>query len=194
MTTRHWMATAALALLAGCATTWTVEHFEAAEADVAGLRSFVWKPGDIGTPTEVSAAVIADAEARVREAVVGELLRKGYVEAAQAADADLVFTYQVAGTRRFVLSDERRVGAPSPNELLTPGGMPLPPASELPREQVVRDGTVLLFVEDRESGRLVWRGSVTAETRVSSTEAGLRLVADMARQIAQEFPARRAAP
>jgi hypothetical protein len=72
--------------------------------------------------------------------------------------------------------------------------MPLPPASDLPREQVMRDGTVLLFVEDRESGRLVWRGSVTAETRVSSTEAGIRLVVDMARQIAQEFPARRATP
>jgi hypothetical protein len=188
------MAAAALALLAGCATTWTVDRFEAAEADVAGQRSFAWKPGDVGTPTEVPAAIIADTEARVREAVVDELLRKGYAESAQLADADLVVTYQVAGTRRFVLSEERRVGAPSPNELLTPGGMPLPPASDLPREQVVRDGTVLLFVENRESGRLVWRGSITAETRVSSTEAGLRLVVDMARQIAQEFPARRATP
>ena len=194
MTTRHWLAVTMLALLAGCATNWTVDRFEAAEADVAGKRSFAWKPGDIGSPAEVPPHLAADTEAGVRAAVVGELVHKGYVEVAQAADADLVVTYQVAGSRRFVLSDERRVGAPSPNELLTPGGSPLPPASELPREQTVREGSVLLFVEDAASGRLVWRGRLTDETRVRSREAGVRLVVDMARHIAMEFPARRTSP
>jgi hypothetical protein len=32
---------------------------------------------------------------------------------------------------------------------------------------------------------------VTSETRVTSREAGIRMVVDMTRQIAQEFPQRR---
>jgi len=78
--------------------------------------------------------------------------------------------------------------------VLTASGMPLPPASELPRETTVRDGTVVVFVEDPASGRIIWRGLVTSETRVTSREAGIRMVVDMTRRIAQEFPARRTAP
>jgi hypothetical protein len=70
--------------------------------------------------------------------------------------------------------------------------MPLPPASDLPRETTVREGTVVVFVEDPASGRIIWRGLVTSESRVTSREAGIRMVVEMARQIAREFPQRRA--
>jgi hypothetical protein len=70
------------------------------------------------------------------------------------------------------------------------GGMPQPPASELPRVQTIREGTVTVLAEDPASGKLVWRGSVSAEGRVSSNEAALRQIADVARHIAREFPAR----
>jgi hypothetical protein len=185
---------AILAVLASCATPWTIETFAAPEVDVASKRTFVWQAGELGTGAAIPQSVAASTEAGVRQAVVAELQRKGYTEVTDPAAADLRVTYQVAGIRRFVLSEEPRVGAPSPNELLTPGGVPLPPASELPREQTVREGTVLVFVEEAATGRLAWRGLVNAETRVTSAEAGQRLVVDMARHISQEFPARKSAP
>jgi hypothetical protein len=82
------------------------------------------------------------------------------------------------------------VGAPSANQVLTPGAQPMPPASALPREQSVRDGAVLVFVDDPRSGKLIWRGSVQAETRVSSNDAAVRKAVQTARDIVQELPAR----
>jgi hypothetical protein len=185
---------AASAVLVACATQWEVESFAAPEVDVAAKRTFVWQPGELGIGTPVSRSVATSTEAGIRQAVSGELQRKGYAEVTDAAAADLRVTYQVAGIRRFVLAEDPRVGAPSPNEVLTPSEVPPPPASELPREQTIREGTVLVFVEEAKSGRLAWRGLVNAEERVTSAEAGQRMVIDMARHIAQEFPARKAAP
>jgi hypothetical protein len=60
----------------------------------------------------------------------------------------------------------------------------------VPREMRVRDGSVIVFIEDGASGRLIWRGTVTAETRSGSTEQAVRLLAQMAHEIAKEVPAR----
>jgi hypothetical protein len=136
--------------------------------------------------------VRAATESRIRGVITKSLTDKGYAEV--SSGGDMTVTYQVAGSQRFVLSDDRRIGAPSPTEVLTPSGTSLPPASELPREQSVREGSVIVFVEDPPSGRLIWRGLVQAETRVDSREAGLRLIEDMAREIVAQFPARRAKP
>jgi len=185
---------ALLALAAGCASSWPVDRFEAPEADVAGRGSFAWQGGEIGTAIAQDPGELASVETQLRAAVTGELVRKGYVEAADPARADMRVSYQVAGSQRFVLADDRRIGAPSPNEVLTPGGMPLPPASELPREQSVREGTVVVFVQDPAADRLIWRGLVSVESRVASREAAVRQVVEIARHIAQQFPARRGGP
>ncbi len=89
-----------------------------------------------------------------------------------------------------MLSDERRIGAPSATTVLSPSEMQPPPASSVPREMRVREGSVLVFIDDRASGRLIWRGMVTAETRSGSTEQGVRLLTQMAHEIAKEVPAR----
>jgi hypothetical protein len=60
----------------------------------------------------------------------------------------------------------------------------------LPREQRVRDGSVLVFIDDRATGRLLWRGSVTAQTRSGSPEQGVRILNQMAREITLAVPAR----
>jgi len=190
----RWIAMACLAVVAGCATTWDVDSFEAPESDIAAGRSFAWKPGELGSASGVQPELVKATESGVRGVVTSGLTRKGYVEAATGAAADMIVTYQVAGTQRFVLSDERRIGAPSPTEVLSPSGPPLPPASDLPREQSVRDGSVIVFVEDPASGRLIWRGRIQAEVRVDSPEAGVRMLEEMTRRIMEEFPARRAKP
>lgn len=194
MSIKHSLAVAALALAAACANTWTLDLYEAPEADVGGKRSFVWKDGEIGSPLISKPEVATSTAARMRTVVTSELLRKGYVETTDTAGADMVVSFQITGARRFVESDERRVGAPSPNELLTPGSVPPRPASELPPEKSVREGTVVIFAEQPASGRLMWRGLVNAEIRVSSTDATVNQVLDMAHRIAEGFPARRGAP
>lgn len=180
-------------LVAACATSpWAVESFAAPEADVAGKHSFVWRAGEVGAPLVKQPHVAADVETRMRAAITQELLRKGYVETTDASGADMVVSFQVTGARRFVKSDERRVGAPSPNDVLTPGSMPRPPASEPPRERSVRDGIVVVFAENPGSGSLLWRGLVSAEIRASSIDRTVNQVIDMARHITQQFPARHA--
>ena len=185
-----WLIAVAGAALAGCASPWTVDSFEAPEANVAAYGTYFLKGGDLGTPTGLAADVTTRVDAAVRSTLLADLAHKGYSEVPNAASAELIVSYQVAGTRRFVLTEERRVGAPSPNTVLSPSAVQPPPASELPREQAVRDGTVIVFVDDASTGRLLWRGLITAETRVGSTEAGIRMVADMVHHIAQQIPAR----
>lgn len=188
-------ALAALALLAACAVNpWTVDSFEAPEADVAGKRTFLWRDGEVGAPLIKRPAVAADTQARLREAITHELTLKGYVETTDAAAADMVVSFQVSGSRRFEPSDQRRIGAPSPNEVLTPGNVRPPPASEVPREVSVREGNVMVFAEHPGTGELIWRGLVSAEIRTSSLERTVDKVIDAGRHIAQGFPARRTTP
>ena len=194
MTIKHSLAVATLALLAACANPWTLDLFEAPEADVGSKRSFLWREGEIGAPLMSGPRDSTDMATRVRAVITSELLRKGYVETTDAADANMVVSFQATGTRRLLEPERQRIGAPSPNELLTPGSIPPRPASELPPERTVREGTVVVFAEEPASGRLLWRGLVNAEIRVSSTEAAINKVVDMARHIAESFPARRAAP
>lgn len=183
---------AALMLLGACAVNpWTVDSYEAPEADVAGKRTFVWRNGEVGAPLIKRPAVAADTQARLREAITHELTLKGYVETTDAAAADMVVSFQVSGARRFEPSDQRRIGAPSPNEVLTPGNVRPPPASEVPREVSVREGNVMVFAEHPSSGQLMWRGLVSAEIRTSSLERTVDKVIDAGRHIAQGFPARR---
>jgi len=180
----------AVATLAGCVSPWSVDSFEAPEANVATRSTYFIKGGDLGTPTAVEAGLTARIDEAMRGTLRAELERKGYTEVPDAASAQLIVSYQVAGTRKFVIADDRRIGAPSPTTVLSPSEVQPPPMSTVPREQAMRDGTVIVFVDDPASGRLLWRGMITAETRAGSTEDAIRTVADMARHITQELPAR----
>lgn len=185
-------ALAALVLLTACTINpWTVDSYEAPEADVAGKSTFVWRDGEVGAPLIKRPAVAADTQARLRTAITHELKLKGYVETTDAAAADMVVSFQVSGSRRFEPADQRRIGAPSPNEVLTPGNVRPPPASEVPREVSVRQGNVMVFAEHPGTGQLMWRGMVSAEIRTSSLERTVDKVIDAGRHIAQGFPARR---
>ena len=187
------LALVAFALLAACAgNPWTVDRFEAPEVDVAGKGTFFYKPGEVAAQLARRPDLAARTEAQARAVIVGELQRKGYVEASATGSADMVVTYQASGMRRFVESDQQRIGAPSPNQVLTPGAMPRRPASELPPEMSVREVSMVVFVEDPATGTLVWRGLVNAELRTNSLDGVVRQVTDMTRHIMQQFPTRRA--
>jgi len=78
---------AALTLLAGCATHWDVDSFEAPEGKVGSHRTFFWKGGEFGSAGPVSPAMVAAATTEMRTAVTTELARKGYSEVDSAAGA-----------------------------------------------------------------------------------------------------------
>lgn len=181
---------AMLMLLTACATTWTVDKFEAPEAAFAARRTYAWTGGDFGTPNEVDPSIVARADRAIRAAIEAELAQKGYLAVADPAQADMHVSYQVAGQRRFVIADDRPVGASAATEAMTPGSAPVPPASsQLPREQTVRDGTVIVFIDDPGTKKLIWRGLINAETRVATTEGAIEQASSMVRQIAKEIPA-----
>jgi len=182
-------------VIAACAAAWTVDKFEAPEARLSARRTYAWTAGDFGMPNDIDPAIVARADRAVRAAVEAELARKGYVPVPDPASADMHVSYQVAGQRRFVIADDRPVGASAATEAMTPGAAPMPPASsQLPREQTVRDGTVIVFIDDPATKRLVWRGLISAETRVATTEGAIEQAASMAREIASEIPARSSGP
>jgi Domain of unknown function (DUF4136) len=195
MRLRPLIATGAAITIAACATSWTVDKFEAPEAGFAARRTYAWTGGDFGTPNDIDPATVARADRAMRAAIDAELARKGYVAVADPAKADMHVSYQVAGQRRFVIADDRPVGASAATEAMTPGANPVPPpSSQVPREQTVRDGTVIVFIDDPATKRLIWRGLVSAETRVATTEGAIHQAAEIAKQIAQELPRRTARP
>lgn len=180
--------------LAGCAVHWDVDSYAAPEGNVASRQTYFWKGGDYAAAQQLDPTLVQYADAQVRAAVTEELRRKGYAEAAAANDADLIVSYQVSGMRRFVSEDTTRVGAPSPNTVLSPSEMQPPPASSVPREVTVRDGSVILFLDDVQLGKMAWRGEVSTEVRAGSSEQTARIIAQMAREIAKAVPARAGAP
>jgi hypothetical protein len=184
----YW--TTVMALAAGCAVHWNVETYAAPGADVASHDTWFWKGGDFGSASQIEPAAIAAAETLARAAVTEELTRKGYREAATAGAADLVASYQVSGMTRTTVDETPRIGAPSPNTVLSPGEMQPPPASSVPREVSVRDGSVILFLDDSTADKLVWRGEVAEQIRAGSPEQAGRIIAQMVREIAKEVPAR----
>ncbi len=190
MSFQRWLVVASVALLGACAVPLKVDTFVAPDVNLAGKSTFAWKGGDFALPNTAAPAAAESATAQIRAAVVAELVNKGFVETADPAAADLLVSFQASAMSRTVLT-EGRIGAPLPSDVLTASGPPMPAASELPRERTVRAGTMVIFVEDRASGRVAWRGLVDVETRTASTEANIRTAVEMARQVAREFPAHR---
>jgi Domain of unknown function (DUF4136) len=183
-----WVAVVA-AVAAGCAVHWDVETYAVPGSDVASRQTYFWKGGDFAA-SPLDPATIATAASQIRSAVVEELAHKGFREVSSAEAADLVASFQVSGMRRFVVEDSTRVGAPSPNTVLSPSEMQPPPASSVPREVPVREGSVIVFLDDPKLGKLAWRGEVAEQIRASSPEQTTRIIVQMARQIAREVPAR----
>lgn len=182
------LAAVLLATLAGCASTWDVDKFEAPGADIARRGTFAWGGGELGSAAAIDPSVVQTADQHMRDTIVGELVKKGYRLAPDARSAQMVVSYQLVGTRKYVTSKEPRFNAPSPNSVLSASAPPPPAASELPPERRVTEGSVIIFVDDPASQSLIWRGAITAETRNANSEQGIHTAAEMAMDILRDFP------
>jgi len=188
------LAAALLALAAGCSTTWQVDSYQAPGSDLSARRTFAWKGGELGTVTEVSPSAVAATDQHMRQVIVAGLVKKGYQEVADQKSAQMLVTYQVAGTRKYETSESPRFNAPSPDDVLMTSNPQPPAASELPRERRVTQGSVIVFVDDPATGRIIWRGAIDDETRTSSSEEAIHTAAEMASAIVESFPAHNASP
>lgn len=188
---RHGGVFLAAMLLAasGCAIHWDVDSYASPEGNVASRQTYFWKGGDFAAARQIESEAVQAAERQVRTAVTEELARKGYREVASAEAADLTVSYQVSGMRRYVDDSTPRIGAPSPNAVLSPSEIQPPPASTVPREVTVREGSIIVFLDDAKLGKLAWRGEVSSEVRASSPEQMARILGQMAREIAKDVPA-----
>lgn len=165
-----------------------MDKFQAPGADVAARRTFAWGGGELGSAAAIDPGVVQSADRQMRETIVGELVKKGYQPVADAKAAQMIVSYQVVGTRKYVTSQQPRFNAPSPNAVLSASAPPQPAASELPRERRVTEGSVIVFVDDPTSQSLIWRGAITAETRNANSEQAIRTATEMATDILGEFP------
>ena len=181
-----------LALAAGCATTWQVDSYEAPGSGVAARAPSPGRAASSARWRRSTPSVVSATDQHIREVVVAGLVRKGYKEVADAKSAQMLVSYQVAGTRKYVTSTEPRFNAPSPDDVLMPSNPQPPAASELPPERRVTEGSVIVFVDDPATGQIIWRGAITAETRSASSEEAIHTAADMATAIVESFPARAA--
>ena len=59
-----------------------------------------------------------------------------------------------------------------------------------PGAEIVADGSVIVFVDEPGTQRLLWRGVVTEETRSADRDAAIRTASEMARDIVARFPQR----
>jgi hypothetical protein len=194
MRSHQWLAALLLILAAGCVTTWQVDSYQAPGDGPTVRGTFAWTGGELGTVAAVDPSLATRTDQHIREVVVAGLVRKGYQEVPDPKSAQMLVSYQVVGTRKYVTSKTPRFNAPNPNDVLMTSNPQPPAASELPREHSVREGSVILFVDDAASGELIWRGAITAETRTSSSEQAVHTAADMAADIVESFPPRAAGP
>lgn len=185
-----WIALVATLALGACAIPAVVDSFTAPEANLPAMKTYAWKPGDFTLPQFPEPGLAATADQQLRSAIEAELARLGYQRIEDAGAADFLVGVNVAGQRRLVVEERPRVGAPSPNQVLSPSGPPLPAASEMPRTQSVRDGTVTVFAHDRATDTLLWRGTVEAEGKVGSNRTMVRKAVQFARDIVRQFPER----
>jgi len=181
-----------LALVAGCATTWQVDSYQAPGSDITARSTFAWKGGQTGTVVDVKPAVVTATDQHIRAAVVAGLVRKGYRQVSDPKSAQMLVSYQVVGTRKYETSESPRFNAPNPDDVLMTSNPQPPAASELPRERRITAGSVILFVDDPATGHIIWRGAITDESRASSSEQAIETVADMATAIVETFPGRAA--
>ena len=179
-------ATAAL-LLAGCASAPRAPEVRTEAANgvsVATRETFAWEESGVSWQSDEPTAVATELRTLVREAVVGELEKRGYAEGGETPDFRVGFHVTIKDLPSKDLCTVRShvFGAYTQHDVEVcrvrePGG-----------EREYRKGTLVVFAVDRETGVLLWQG-VAEGTARSTTEARERVKAAVGRMF-RDFPAR----
>jgi hypothetical protein len=186
---------ALLVLTTACiSSNWPVDHYETPGAGLAAKRTFSWAGGELGSVSAVDPDLATRLDKEMKSTVIAGFVARGFTLVADQKAADMVVRYEIVGTRRYMTTERPRFSAPLPDDVLMQSRQSPPAASELPPERRVTDGSVIVFVDEPGTGRLMWRGVVTEETRSSTNDAAVRTASEMARAIVATFPQRAVTP
>ncbi|MCZ8131130.1 MAG: DUF4136 domain-containing protein [Steroidobacteraceae bacterium] len=178
------IATLGLAACAGPARAPDVRTEAAPGVSVASRATFAWEESGVSWQSEGPPAVAAELRALVREAVVSELVKRGYAEGGDTPDFRVGFHVTIKDLPSKDLCTVRThvFGA------YTHRDVEVCRVHDAAGSREYRKGTLVVFVIDRETGVLLWQG-VAEGTAGSPAEARSRVKAAIGRMFL-DFPAR----
>ena len=172
---------------AACAGGVKVSTMEVDDARLHERASFAWVDRGTAGP-QADPALAAQVNSDVRQTAVSELSRKGYQEA-PAESADMLVSFQLAVTSAPLSErDVPNVGM-SPQASVGPGDpfRELRDRGTLTSDVRESNASLMVFVTDRQTGRILWRG--TAEALMTSPREGAQAVPSAVRRMFEKFPA-----
>jgi hypothetical protein len=173
------------ASLAGCATTSAPEHQSQTDPDtnIAAFSSFGWKTA---TAEGVGDEPMRMLDVNIRNAIVAELMRRGYKET--DASPQFLVTYETAAADK-VKSNPVRVGVGFGSWGSSMGGSVNVGS---PSVQSYREGKLVIHAIDAAANKEVWYGTVSG--RVDKARLDADAVARVVAIAMQDFPTRTTGP
>ena len=180
---RNTLAAIVLVLVAGCATAPAKpEVMKDAQADFGAYKTFGWYPQ--GNANQTQSIV----DGYIRTAITNAMQGKGYVEAPQGAQADLLIEYDATAEQKLK-EKPFRIGI-GIGGYGSSGGASVGTTTSGVKE--VKEGTLVIHVVDPARNTEVWRGSVARELKQGTVDAAL--VNTAVAEAFTDFPARTAPP
>jgi len=166
-----------IAACTGCSRFTIQSSFDPA-ARFQGLRTYAWKPGpqpSIGDPRVSDTNV----DTAVRGAVDGELAAKGYSQTSPES-ADFLVAYDAGidfETSTVAITRSTNAGA----DAWVP--------RQIPQRTDFEQGTVVVLIFSRQTGKMVWRGVVTGIFDPTATaETRRQRITNGVHKLLKEFP------
>jgi hypothetical protein len=176
------LATAALALLAGCAS--TPEKSRAIfdqKVNFNDFRTFGWYDDPV---RDMASQPLTLVETAIREAISAEMVRKGYEKAPASSPADLLISYQAASTEK-VKESPFRIGI-GIGSYGSGGGASIGTSTSGVRN--VTEGSLTIHAIDAARNAEVWQSAVTRELGKGAVDH--EAIRSAVAEVFTEFPAR----
>ena len=183
-------------LLAACApqVSYDTQYNRAVKFDE--LKTFAWQENRISYTGARNAETRQRVDATIRSEVVTQLTRKGFTQVA-AENADFLVSYHIVVTQELdsmavqeqtavTVFDNSNINLDETYTIVYPDRQVGGTSGAAPGELTIRKGTLLLFVVDAETKRLMWQGTA-AGTAVTTREA-LTRSRDAIRGLMAQFP------
>ena len=176
------IALGAIVLISGCASTpEEPQSMRDPQADFNDYKTFSWKAETSGDKTDQPVSLV---DGYIRKAILAELTRKGYVEAAPGTTPDLRIEYETASAEKLKnrpFSVGVGVGSWGGN---TGGSVGVGSSSV----KNVKEGSLVIHAIDQARNTEVWRGSVSRELGKGNVDPAA--VEAAVAKVLSDFPAR----
>jgi hypothetical protein len=178
----------AASLIAGCASNPPApQSMRDPQANFAAYETFALTT-DAGAGADKASPSVSIVEGHIRNAIVGEMKRKGYVEAAAGATPDVRVEYEAAKAEKLK-NNPFRIGVGVGSYGSNVGGSV---GASSPSVKNVTEGTLVVHVIESARNAEVWRGSASRELRKGNVDQAT--VDAVVGELLADLPARAAQP